>query len=103
MTTQGKIEVEEHEIEKKEEESIEMMLMENEVPSWKKQLTVRALVVSFVLGMLFSLIVMKLELTVGILPPLNISAGLLGFFFGKTWTKFLEKSGTSSCDLQYCF
>ncbi|CDP01725.1 unnamed protein product [Coffea canephora] len=36
---------------------------------------------------------MKLNLTTGIIPSLNVSAGLLGFFFVKTWTKFLEKSG----------
>ncbi|XP_012851444.1 PREDICTED: probable metal-nicotianamine transporter YSL7 [Erythranthe guttata] len=64
-----------------------------EVPTWQKQLTVRAFVVSFVLGILFTFIVMKLNLTTGIIPSLNVSAGLLGFFFVKTWTKFLEKSG----------
>ncbi|XP_028768498.1 probable metal-nicotianamine transporter YSL7 [Neltuma alba] len=36
---------------------------------------------------------MKLNLTTGIIPSLNVSAGLLGFFFVKTWTKLLEKSG----------
>ncbi|XP_043694866.1 probable metal-nicotianamine transporter YSL7 [Telopea speciosissima] len=36
---------------------------------------------------------MKLNLTTGIIPSLNVSAGLLGFFFVKTWTKFLEKTG----------
>ncbi|XLR24780.1 hypothetical protein S83_052680 [Arachis hypogaea] len=36
---------------------------------------------------------MKLDLTTGIIPSLNVSAGLLGFFFLKTWTKFLEKFG----------
>ncbi|XP_045807788.1 probable metal-nicotianamine transporter YSL7 [Trifolium pratense] len=36
---------------------------------------------------------MKLNLTTGIIPSLNVSAGLLGFFFVKTWTKVLEKSG----------
>ncbi|KAI8032922.1 putative metal-nicotianamine transporter YSL7 [Camellia lanceoleosa] len=42
---------------------------------------------------MFTFIVMKLNLTTGIIPSLNVSAGLLGFFFVKTWTKFLEKSG----------
>ncbi|XP_043695677.1 probable metal-nicotianamine transporter YSL7 [Telopea speciosissima] len=36
---------------------------------------------------------MKLSLTTGIIPSLNVSAGLLGFFFVKTWTKFLDKTG----------
>lgn len=63
------------------------------VPSWKNQLTIRSFVVSFVLSVLFCFIVMKLNLTTGIIPSLNVSAGLLGFFFVKTWTKFLEKTG----------
>ncbi|CAI9753275.1 unnamed protein product [Fraxinus pennsylvanica] len=81
---------------KKEEESaesIEKIFESKEVPSWKKQLTFRAFFVSFVLGILFTFIVMKLNLTTGIIPSLNVSAGLLGFLFVITWTKFLEKSG----------
>ncbi|CAK9143444.1 unnamed protein product [Ilex paraguariensis] len=81
---------------KKEEdeiESIERIFECKEVPPWQTQLTFRAFVVSFVLGVLFTFIVMKLNLTTGIIPSLNVSAGLLGFFFVKTWTKFLEKSG----------
>ncbi|GLU12802.1 hypothetical protein SLE2022_294610 [Rubroshorea leprosula] len=81
---------------KKEEEmmmSIERVFDNQEVPSWRQQLTVRAFVVGFVLSVLFSLIVMKLNLTIGIIPSLNISAGLLGFLFVKTWTKMLNKLG----------
>lgn len=73
--------------------SIEEIFSSEEVPSWQKQLTLRAFVVSFILAVLFTFIVMKLNLTTGIIPSLNISAGLLGFFFVKTWTNFLEKSG----------
>lgn len=80
--------------EKKEAlESVEKIFESKEVPTWQSQLTVRAFVVSFVLGVMFTFIVMKLNLTTGIIPSLNVSAGLLGFFFVKTWTKFLEKSG----------
>lgn len=81
---------------KEEEEimmSVERVFESKVVPSWRQQLTVRAFVVSFVLSILFSFIVMKLNLTTGIIPSLNVSAGLLGFFFIKTWTKVLEKSG----------
>jgi uncharacterized oligopeptide transporter (OPT) family protein len=80
----------------KEEEnglSLERVFENQEVPSWRNQLTLRAFVVSFVLSILFSFIVMKLNLTTGIIPSLNVSAGLLGFFFIKTWTKFVERSG----------
>ncbi|KAK9117885.1 hypothetical protein Scep_015978 [Stephania cephalantha] len=73
--------------------SVERIFERKDVPSWREQLTVRAFVVSFVLGVLFTFIVMKLNLTTGIIPSLNVSAGLLGFFFVKTWTKFLDKSG----------
>lgn len=74
-------------------ESIEKIFESKEVPPWQSQLTFRAFFVAFVLGVLFTFIVMKLNLTTGIIPSLNVSAGLLGFFFVKTWTKFLEKSG----------
>ncbi|XP_073038490.1 probable metal-nicotianamine transporter YSL7 [Primulina eburnea] len=75
------------------EESVEKIFESKEVPPWQKQLTFRAFFVSFVLSILFTFIVMKLNLTTGIIPSLNVSAGLLGFFFLKVWTKFLEKSG----------
>ncbi|KAM3731645.1 hypothetical protein ACB098_12G180000 [Castanea mollissima] len=78
---------------KEEELSVERIFEKQEVPSWRKQLTVRAFVVSFVLSILFSFIVMKFNLTTGIIPSLNVSAGLLGFFFLNSWTKLLRKSG----------
>ena len=79
--------------EEEEEMSVERIFEGKEVPSWREQLTVRAFVVSFVLSVLFTFIVMKLNLTTGIIPSLNVSAGLLGFFFVSVWTKFLDKSG----------
>ncbi|KAL7255479.1 hypothetical protein ACSBR1_009594 [Camellia fascicularis] len=79
--------------EEEESESIERIFENKEVPSWKSQLTVRAFVLSSFLSVMFTFIVMKLNLTTGIIPSLNVSVGLLGFFFVKTWTKFLEKSG----------
>ncbi|XP_002269277.1 probable metal-nicotianamine transporter YSL7 [Vitis vinifera] len=79
--------------EEEEEMSVERLFEGKEVPSWREQLTVRAFVVRFVLSVLFTFIVMKLNLTTGIIPSLNVSAGLLGFFFVSVWTKFLDKSG----------
>lgn len=76
-----------------EEMSVEKTFASKEVPSWRNQLTVRAFVVSFFMSVMFCFIVMKLNLTTGIIPSLNVSAGLLGFFFIKTWTRALEKSG----------
>ncbi|KAJ4974473.1 hypothetical protein NE237_007647 [Protea cynaroides] len=73
--------------------SVEQTFESQRVPSWLEQLTLRAFVVGLLLSTLFSFIVMKLNLTTGIIPSLNVSAGLLGFFFVKTWTKLLEKTG----------
>ncbi|GMH13280.1 hypothetical protein Nepgr_015121 [Nepenthes gracilis] len=73
--------------------SVEKIFASKNVPPWRKQLTFRAFFVSFVLSVLFSVIVMKLNLTTGVIPSLNVAAGLLGFFFVKTWTTLLEKSG----------
>lgn len=64
---------------------------EEEIPDWKEQITIRGLVVSALLGTLFCVITHKLNLTVGIIPSLNVAAGLLGFFFVKTWTGFLSR------------
>ncbi|KAK9076289.1 hypothetical protein SSX86_004622 [Deinandra increscens subsp. villosa] len=74
-------------------ESTEMTFRDTVIPSWKGQLTFRAFVVSALLGVMFSFIVMKLSLTTGIIPSLNVAAGLLGFFFVKTWTKAMEQCG----------
>lgn len=65
------------------------------IPEWKDQITIRGLVVSALLGCLFCIITHKLNLTVGIIPSLNVSAGLLGFFFVKSWTGLLSKFGFS--------
>ena len=86
---------EKNETSRKEEKelSIEQLFDSKKVPAWWEQITFRAMFVSMLLGIMFCIIVMKLNLTTGIIPSLNVSAGLLGFFFIKTWTKFLEKFG----------
>ncbi|OAY37262.1 probable metal-nicotianamine transporter YSL6 [Manihot esculenta] len=63
------------------------------IPDWKEQITIRGLVVSALLGILFCIITHKLNLTVGIIPSLNVAAGLLGFFFVKSWVGFLSSLG----------
>lgn len=73
--------------------SVEQVFESQPVPSWREQLTFRAFVVAFLLAVMFSVIVMKLNLTTGIIPSLNVSAGLLGFFFVRMWTGVLEKCG----------
>lgn len=91
-------EVSEEKLRKEEEEEEEELSMERqfermEMPSWRKQLSVRAFGVSFLLSVLFTCVIMKLNLTSGIIPSLNISAAILGFFFVKIWTKVTAKFG----------
>lgn len=65
----------------------------DKIPPWQEQITVRGLVVSGLLGCLFCIITHKLNLTVGVIPSLNVAAGLLGFFLVRSWTGILNKLG----------
>ncbi|KAL2907082.1 putative metal-nicotianamine transporter YSL6 [Bienertia sinuspersici] len=81
------------------EESDKIIKEEEEearIPEWKEQITLRGLGVSALLGTLFCIITHKLNLTVGIIPSLNVAAGLLGFFFVKSWTTLLTNLGFSA-------
>ncbi|KAK1441138.1 hypothetical protein QVD17_06976 [Tagetes erecta] len=66
------------------------------IPEWKDQITLRGLIMSVFLGILFCIISHKLNLTAGIVPSLNVAAGLLSFFFVKSWTAFIEGFGVST-------
>ncbi|GLU17579.1 hypothetical protein SLE2022_339400 [Rubroshorea leprosula] len=66
------------------------------IQPWTKQITVRGVVVSILIGSLYSIIAMKLNLTTGLVPNLNVSAALLAFVFIRTWTKVLQKAGIMS-------
>ncbi|KAJ4957058.1 hypothetical protein NE237_013841 [Protea cynaroides] len=66
------------------------------LPPWTKQITVRGLVASFFIGVIYSVMVMKLNLTTGLAPNLNVSAALLAFIFIRTWMKLLQKAGIVS-------
>ncbi|KAI3833964.1 hypothetical protein MKX03_035429 [Papaver bracteatum] len=66
------------------------------IPPWRSQLTFRGLVASFVIGIIYSIIVQKLNLTTGLTPTLNVSAALLSFIFIKGWTKMVGKLGFNS-------
>ncbi|XP_073118726.1 metal-nicotianamine transporter YSL3 [Henckelia pumila] len=63
------------------------------IPPWNKHITIRGIVASLVIGIIYSIIVMKLNLTTGLVPNLNVSAALLAFVFVRTWTKILQKAG----------
>ncbi|KAK4480527.1 hypothetical protein RD792_013603 [Penstemon davidsonii] len=75
-----------------EEEVSEQQEDLNRIPPWKKQITIRGIVASLLIGIIYSVIVMKLNLTTGLVPNLNVSAALLAFVFIRTWTKVLQKA-----------
>ncbi|PWA42203.1 YELLOW STRIPE like 3 [Artemisia annua] len=60
---------------------------------WRKDITVRGIVASLMIGIMYSVIAMKLNLTTGLVPNLNVSAALLAFVFIRTWIKLLHKAG----------
>lgn len=68
----------------------------NRIAPWRKQITVRGLIASLIIGIIYSVIVMKLNLTTGLVPNLNVSAALLGFVFIRSWTKILSKANIVS-------
>lgn len=68
----------------------------NRIVPWTKQITIRGLVASTLIGTIYSVIVMKLNLTTGLVPNLNVSAALLAFVFIRTWTKILSTAGIVS-------
>lgn len=62
------------------------------IPPWTRHITFRGIIASIVIGIVYSVIVMKLNLTTGLVPNLNVSAALLAFVFIQTWTKLLQKA-----------
>ncbi|KAF5183065.1 Metal-nicotianamine transporter ysl3 [Thalictrum thalictroides] len=84
------------EIEKFEEQQEHLGSEWKEIPPWTKQITVRGLIASFVIGVLYSVVVMKLNLTTGFAPNLNVSAALVAFVFIRSWTKVLQRAGVVS-------
>ncbi|XP_009758111.1 putative metal-nicotianamine transporter YSL7 [Nicotiana tabacum] len=73
--------------------STEYAFKDKEVPPWKKQITLRAMVTGLILSVVFNFIVCKLNLTTGVIPSLNVAAGLLGFAMIRSWTAVIEKFG----------
>ncbi|MED6181119.1 putative metal-nicotianamine transporter ysl8 [Stylosanthes scabra] len=71
---------------KEEDISVERVFQHQLVPSWKKQLTFRAFAVSLALSILFSFIVMKLNLTTG---------GFGSYLFGMSKSVADQSSDTS--------
>ncbi|KAF3644588.1 putative metal-nicotianamine transporter YSL7 [Capsicum chacoense] len=79
--------------EREGEESTEKAFKDEYVPSWQKQITLRAMVTGLILSVVFNFIVCKLNLTTGVIPSFNVAAGLLGFAGIKSWTSLIQKIG----------
>ncbi|XP_009768859.1 probable metal-nicotianamine transporter YSL7 [Nicotiana sylvestris] len=80
-------------VESGDNESTEYAFKDKEVPPWKKQITLRSMVTGLILSVVFNFIVCKLNLTTGVIPSLNVAAGLLGFAMIRSWTAVIEKFG----------
>ncbi|KAL9275825.1 Metal-nicotianamine transporter YSL2-like protein [Drosera capensis] len=66
------------------------------IPPWNKQITLRGIVASIGIGIVYSIIAMKLNLTTGLSPHFNVSAALLAFIFMRSWTKVMKKLGIAT-------
>ncbi|CAL5020595.1 unnamed protein product [Urochloa decumbens] len=70
-------------------------LQQQEQP-WREQLTLRGLVAAALIGSVYTVIVMKLNLTTGFVPTMNVSAALLAFLALRGWTGALARLGFRS-------
>uniref|UniRef100_A0A0D9W7R1 Uncharacterized protein n=1 Tax=Leersia perrieri TaxID=77586 RepID=A0A0D9W7R1_9ORYZ len=66
------------------------------VPPWREQVTLRGMVAALLIGVVYTVIVMKLSLTTGLIPTLNVSAALLAFLALRGWTHALARLGIAS-------
>ncbi|XP_030458334.2 probable metal-nicotianamine transporter YSL8 [Syzygium oleosum] len=73
--------------------SVEFLFKNKEIPPWQSQLTLRALVVSCAMGAFLTIFVIKMDLMLGLIPPVNLFAGFFGFLIISTWTNLLSAAG----------
>ncbi|CAN6234812.1 unnamed protein product [Urochloa humidicola] len=62
-------------------------------PPWREQLTLRGVAVAAALGALLSVVIHRLNLTVGVIPALNVASGLLAFFLAAAWRAVAGRMG----------
>ncbi|KAJ9134978.1 hypothetical protein P3X46_032205 [Hevea brasiliensis] len=87
--TKEKREIENGEMEEPQDEAERL----GRTQPWTRQITVRGVLVSVVIGATYSVIAMKLNLTNGLVPNLNVSVAVLAFVLIRSWTKMLHKTG----------
>lgn len=66
------------------------------VPPWSEQLTVRGMAASLAVGTMYCIIVMKLNLTTGLVPTLNVSSALIAYAILRCWTQALSRLGIAT-------
>ncbi|CAH9136908.1 unnamed protein product [Cuscuta epithymum] len=93
---EGKEAEEVMEIEREEEREKAEDAKRVPLPPWRKQITFRGIIASCLIGMIYSVIVMKLNLTTGLVPNLNVSAALLAYVIMQSWIKLLQKANLVS-------
>lgn len=59
---------------------------------WTSHMRIRGLITSVFIGIIFSVIVTKLNLTIGIAPNFNVSAAFVAFVLIRTWTNLIHSS-----------
>jgi len=63
------------------------------VPPWREQITARGMVAALLIGFVFTVIQMKISLSTGLSPTMNVSAALLAFLALRGWTRALGRLG----------
>ena len=66
-----------------------------QVRPWREQVTLRGMVAALLIGFMYTVIVMKIALTTGLVPTLNVSAALMAFLALRGWTRVLERLGVA--------
>jgi hypothetical protein len=92
------VEIEKHEPVPEDMESDPAAAREKEqeqVRPWREQVTLRGMVAALLIGFMYSVIVMKIALTTGLVPTLNVSAALMAFLALRGWTRVLERLGVA--------
>ncbi|KAF8667242.1 hypothetical protein HU200_052908 [Digitaria exilis] len=62
-------------------------------PPWREQITSRGVAVAAALGALLCVVIHRLNLTVGVIPALNVASGLLAFFLAAAWRSVAGRLG----------
>ncbi|KAL6627047.1 hypothetical protein ACP70R_030773 [Stipagrostis hirtigluma subsp. patula] len=78
------------------EPSVEEPFAGQPLPEWWQQITARSVIVSVVLGALYSFMSMRLGLTTGLVPSFNMSASLMSYFVVSSLTGLLTRCGVAT-------